>query len=131
MMSYGYSSSRGGAEIGASPVGYIVNNRLTTITSAADMSPNHSRRDLGPIFIPSYTSSTHGHEQPESLSEGLRPEGLVSSPGVISQETTQADHGSLGLPNERRRNRLGYHRSPIACGKSSLHYMTTGHEGFA
>lgn len=28
----------------------------------------------------------------------------------------EADHGLLDHPNERRRNRLGYHRSTVACG---------------
>ncbi|KAI1386588.1 uncharacterized protein F4822DRAFT_320836 [Hypoxylon trugodes] len=51
----------------------------------------------------------------EPQSKGFRLKKIASTPNVREQGTNEADHGPSGLPNERRRNRLGYHRTPIAC----------------
>lgn len=42
----------------------------------------------------------------------------LSTPNVRPQGAS-TDHPPLGLAGEKRRNKLGYHRTSVACGKSS------------
>ncbi|RYP60880.1 hypothetical protein DL769_007934 [Monosporascus sp. CRB-8-3] len=41
----------------------------------------------------------------------------ISTPNVRPQGTNDADLGPLGLSGEKKRNKLGYHRSAMACGR--------------
>lgn len=81
-----------------------------------------------PSFIPSYTipsqqlSSlpTVDQQAPPLLSQqhGMDMKGVHSAPNGISLLATEADEqqqqsGSLG---EKKRNKLGYHRTSVACG---------------
>lgn len=43
----------------------------------------------------------------------------ASTPNVRPQGTNDVELGPLGLPGEKKRNKLGYHRSSMACGRYS------------
>ena len=43
----------------------------------------------------------------------------VSTPNVRPQGTNDVELGPLSLPGEKKRNKLGYHRSSMACGRYS------------
>lgn len=81
-----------------------------------------------PSFIPSYTIpsqqlsslSTVDQQAPPLLSQqhGMDMKGVHSAPNGVSLLATEADEqqqqsGSLG---EKKRNKLGYHRTSVACG---------------
>lgn len=53
----------------------------------------------------------------DSFSKEFKLKRSVSTPNVRPQGTNEVDQGSSGVPKEKRRNKLGYHRTPIACGK--------------
>lgn len=53
----------------------------------------------------------------DSFSKEYKLKRSVSTPNVRPQGTNEVDHGAAGIPKEKRRNKLGYHRTPIACGK--------------
>ena len=40
----------------------------------------------------------------------------LSTPNVRSQQNA-SEHVPMGMPGEKRRNKLGYHRTSVACGK--------------
>ncbi len=64
-------------------------------------------------------------ERRDSMSKSLKLKRSLSSPNVRApQPPPQAqpnlpppDHSALGLAAEKRRNKLGYHRTSVACGK--------------
>ncbi|KAI1775159.1 hypothetical protein F4818DRAFT_452068 [Hypoxylon cercidicola] len=95
-MSYQYPPPRDDPEIDASQTSYM-GSHLTPITSApegAQMSPARRR---------------------DSFSKEFKLKRSVSTPNVRPQGTNEVDHGGSGLPKEKKRNKLGYHRTPIAC----------------
>jgi hypothetical protein len=51
----------------------------------------------------------------ESLSKAFRLKRSQSTPNVRPQGTNDSNH-DLGLAGEKRRNKLGYHRTSVACG---------------
>lgn len=63
-------------------------------------------------------------ERRDSLSKAMKLKRSLSTPSVRPQQPPPApqpnpppDHSSLGLAAEKRRNKLGYHRTSVACGK--------------
>ncbi|KAI0830963.1 hypothetical protein F5Y06DRAFT_290548 [Hypoxylon sp. FL0890] len=96
-MSYQYRPPQHDPELGVSQVGYIGGSHLTATASTPE--DNH---------IPPA-------RRRESLSQEFKLKRAVSTPNVRPQGPNEADPGPLGLPNEKRRNKLGYHRTPMAC----------------
>ncbi|KAI1416823.1 hypothetical protein F5Y13DRAFT_204182 [Hypoxylon sp. FL1857] len=96
-MSYQYLPPQEDPELGVSQVGYIGGSHLTATASTPEDSqiPPARRR--------------------ESLSQEFKLKRSVSTPNVRPQGPNEADPGPPGLPNEKRRNKLGYHRTPVAC----------------
>ncbi|XXG98333.1 Cell surface superoxide dismutase [Cu-Zn] 4 [Hypoxylon texense] len=95
-MSYQYPPPRDDPERGASQASYM-GSHLTPITSTPEgtqMSPARRR---------------------DSFSKEFKLKRSVSTPNVRPQGTNEVDQGSSGVPKEKRRNKLGYHRTPIAC----------------
>lgn len=97
--------------------------------------PNGAEMDIPP---PGYMSSygvpqptapgmdmRSGQESPVSLKDrkdSLSQASLkklkrsLSTPNVGSQQST-SEHAPMGMPGEKRRNKLGYHRTSVACGE--------------
>ncbi|OTA59135.1 hypothetical protein K449DRAFT_436091 [Hypoxylon sp. EC38] len=96
-MSYQYPPSQEGPEIGASQVGYMGGSHLTATASTPE------------------DNQTSPARRREPLPQEFKLKRSVSTPNVRPQGPNEADPGPLGLPNEKRRNKLGYHRTPIAC----------------
>lgn len=96
-----------------------------------------------PTLPPSYTSSTtsmqsdlEGHDshseessQPPASTHKRRPS--VKMPGVLKRAMSSPNVRSLGsadstgLPGDKKRNKLGYHRTAVACGKCGLFSQVT------
>ncbi|KAI1457985.1 hypothetical protein F4805DRAFT_467052 [Annulohypoxylon moriforme] len=95
-MSYQYAPPQEIPELGASQTGYMGSH-------LAPMGSNLESNQFPPT------------RRRESLSKESKLKRSVSTPNVRPQGTNEADPGTLGPSNERRRNRLGYHRTPIAC----------------
>lgn len=82
-----------------------------------------------PGFMPSYTipsqqlSSLPAVDQqaPPLLSQqhGMGIKGTYSAPNNVSLHTSEADEQQhqIGSVGEKKRNKLGYHRTSVACGK--------------
>ncbi|KAI1134382.1 hypothetical protein F5Y05DRAFT_406536 [Hypoxylon sp. FL0543] len=96
-MSYQYPPPQEDPELGVSQVGYIGGSHLT----ATSCTPEDNQIPLA--------------RRRESLSQAFKLKRSVSTPNVRPQGPNEADPGPLGLPNEKRRNKLGYHRTPMAC----------------
>ncbi|KAI1092741.1 hypothetical protein F5B19DRAFT_502106 [Rostrohypoxylon terebratum] len=92
-MSYQYASPQENPELGASQVGYV----------GSYLAPTGSNTEFSPI------------RRRDSLSKEFKLKRSVSTPNVRPQGTNDPDSETLGPPNERRRNKLGYHRTSIAC----------------
>ncbi|KAH9891396.1 hypothetical protein F4778DRAFT_784987 [Xylariomycetidae sp. FL2044] len=92
--------------------------------------PLHSGAGMGmpqSNYMPSYPTPTTAGMEGTSMPLALRRESLskrsklkrsFSTPNVRPQGMNDADQGSPGFPGEKKRNKLGYHRTTIACGKS-------------
>lgn len=65
---------------------------------------------------PSQDSTMSLKDRKDSLSQAsLKIKRSLSTPNVRSQPNVP-DHLSMGMPGEKRRNKLGYHRTSVACG---------------
>ncbi|KAI2624414.1 hypothetical protein GGR54DRAFT_638290 [Hypoxylon sp. NC1633] len=84
---------RDGAEIDVSQANYMDSRLMPAI-------PNMEGTQMSPA------------QRRESLLKDFKLKRSISTPNVRTQGTNEAEQG---LPNEKKRNRLGYHRTPIAC----------------
>ena len=113
IMSYQYPPPPppNGAEMDMPPSGYMPNYSVPPPASAIDMRPAQD-------------SSMSLKERKDSLSQAslMKLKRSMSIPNVGSQPTAQ-DH-AMGMPGEKRRNKLGYHRTSVACGKP--HSLVSG-----
>jgi hypothetical protein len=103
IMSYQYPPPPppNGAEMDMSHPGYMQNYNVPPQTSSTlDM---RSAQDL--------------KDRRDSLAQAnLKLKRSLSTPNVRPQQPP--DHTPLGMSAEKRRNKLGYHRTSVACGKS-------------
>jgi hypothetical protein len=92
-------------------------------------------------IIPSYHHLPGEHTQPNSPadakpsspssknrgtsagSKSAKIKRSMSTPNVRGQAS--ADAAALALSAEKRRNKLGYHRTSVACGKNEFHFMSS------
>ena len=98
--------------------------------------PNGTEMDMPPsgymsgYSVPSHTdpdSSIPSRERSDSFSKSMKLKRSLSTPVVgppqgqsqVPQPPTPQSSGASGLDAaaERRRNKLGYHRTSVACGK--------------
>jgi hypothetical protein len=122
IMSYQYPPppSQNGADMDIPPSGYLPNYSVPSQTSSGmDI---RSGPDSG---IPS-------RDRSDSLSKSLKLKRSISTPVVgppqsqppptqqhppTPQQSTTPGQDALSLAAEKRRNKLGYHRTSVACGK--------------
>jgi hypothetical protein len=123
----------------------------TAFSSDADALPNmayqypmgSSGLDSSSNMIPSYHTLPGEHTQPNSpadakpSSPSLKNRGptagskaakikrSMSTPNVRGQAS--ADAAALALSAEKRRNKLGYHRTSVACGKTEFYFKSSKH----
>ncbi|OTB12636.1 hypothetical protein K445DRAFT_320778 [Daldinia sp. EC12] len=120
-MSRQSTSSHESPEMDAPQAGYI-GGHLTPTSSAPEVrlisiQPSTvSAFNPSPTFIFNQPGITRRRKLPPEEHE-LKIS--ISTPNLCLQEASEVDH-CLDLPSERRRNRLGYHRSAVACGKYLL-----------
>jgi hypothetical protein len=130
IMSYQYPPppSQNGAEMDIPPPGYMSNYSVPPqAPSGMDMRPSP---DSG---IPS-------RERSDSFSRSMKLKRSISTPTVgpplsqpaaqqspAAQQQTTAEQNALALAGEKRRNKLGYHRTSVACGKFPLGILTLIH----
>jgi len=122
IMSYQYPPPPppNGAEMGIPPPGYIPD--YSTIP------PPPSSIDMRPVP----DSDPHSKERRDSLSKQMKLKRSLSTPSVRAQQSPAPpppmptpDHGAMSLSAEKRRNKLGYHRTSVACGKSDAQMLLT------
>lgn len=108
IMSYQYPPPPppNGAEMDLPPSGYMSSYGVPHATaSAMDLRSGQE-------------SSMSLKDRKDSLSQAsLRNiKRSLSTPNVRSQQNS-SEHVPMGMPGEKRRNKLGYHRTSVACGK--------------
>ncbi|KAK3329607.1 hypothetical protein B0H66DRAFT_31911 [Apodospora peruviana] len=111
IMSYQYPPPPNGADMDLPPSGYLPNYSVPPqASSGMDMRPSP---DSG---IPS-------RERSDSFSKSMKLKRTISEPTVgppqsqqptTPQQSTTAEQNALA--QEKRRNKLGYHRTSVACG---------------
>jgi hypothetical protein len=91
----------------------------STLPSSASSLP--SQLSLPPLLQWAYTSSPATHsplaKRRASLSNALKLRASHSAPNVTGQGMNEHDPDFPGLPGEKKRNRLGYARTNMACGR--------------
>ncbi|CAJ2513861.1 Uu.00g019800.m01.CDS01 [Anthostomella pinea] len=127
-MSYQYPPSHNGAEMDMSHHSYM-SGYPTPTTSSLEVRPAlqlHPAQQLPPpptplsaLFPPLAYPALASARMPlaqrrESLSRASKLKRSVSTPNVRPQGMNDSD--SLSLHGEKKRNKLGYHRTSIACG---------------
>lgn len=107
IMSYQYPPPPppNGAEMDIPPPGYMSSYGVPQAPpSAMDMRPGQE-------------SSMSLKDRKDSLSQAsLKIKRSMSTPNVRSQQNIP-EHVPMGMPGEKRRNKLGYHRTSVACGE--------------
>ena len=122
IMSYQYPPPppQNGAEMELPSSGYMPSYSVPPQTSS------------GMDIRPSPDSGVHHRERSDSFSKSMKLKRSISTPIVgpplpqaptqqppTPQQSTTPDNSVLGLSGEKRRNKLGYHRTSVACGKFS------------
>jgi hypothetical protein len=118
-MPYQYSppppAGQNGANMDMAPgPGYV--SEYSNHPASADMDPRASME-----------SSSQGLERSNSYSKSLKLRRSMSTPSVnpghpappaeqMDDDVMGADAAALALASEKRRNKLGYHRTSVACG---------------
>ncbi|PKS10514.1 hypothetical protein jhhlp_002266 [Lomentospora prolificans] len=106
IMSYQYPPPPppNGAEMDMPHAGYMPNYNLPP--------PTNSSMEMRPA----QDSPMSLKDRKDSLSQAsLKIKRSLSTPNVRSQPTVP-EHVPMGMPGEKRRNKLGYHRTSVACG---------------
>ncbi|KAI1119621.1 hypothetical protein F5Y14DRAFT_457853 [Nemania sp. NC0429] len=130
-MSFNYpSSSQGNAPMDMSDPTYMSNYQSST-NSAVEVrppqqplvpsaSPLPAQLPAPPLPLPAYPSLPAAHSplarRREYLSRALKPRRSHSTPNVTPQGMNEPDAEFHGLAGEKKRNRLGYARTNMACG---------------
>ncbi len=101
--------------------------------------------EAAPSMIPSYHQPPLNHTQPASpaqakptspslkkepssaSSKSAKIKRSMSTPNVRGQATAEA--AALALSADKRRNKLGYHRTSVACGKHICDFENARREG--
>ncbi|KAL2756246.1 hypothetical protein ACRALDRAFT_2027820 [Sodiomyces alcalophilus JCM 7366] len=97
-----------GPGMGLAPSGYLPSYGATTVSghgasASIDTPPSHE------------TSSLKDRRDSSSQAdEELKRS--VSSPNVRPHSSNASEHHQIGLPGEKKKNKLGYHRTSVACG---------------
>lgn len=131
IMSYQYPppppSGGSAAHMALSPAGYHL--PMAAADYASGLSQTSSSSGLGQD---PHSSPRERHDSlSKSSSVNMKLKRSLSTPVVAPQQTpnanmsmsqqqglSQSDHAALSLAAEKRRNKLGYHRTSVACGKS-------------
>ncbi|KAI1333991.1 hypothetical protein F5Y15DRAFT_430112 [Xylariaceae sp. FL0016] len=132
-MSYSYPApSHTGAEMDMSQAGYLSSYPATTssmeVRSVQQVHPAPPPPPPPPpVQLPAPLPPPSAYPAPaihipslaqrrESLSKAFKLKRSLSTPNVRPQGMSDSDSGPLGLHGDKKRNKLGYHRTPIACG---------------
>lgn len=114
IMSYQYPPPPNGTDMDVPPSGYLPNYSAPP-QGASGMamrpSPDSGRDRSGSTSLKRSSISTPAGP-PQSQSQTQQP--------PTPQELTTAEQNAVALATEKRRNKLGYHRTSVACGKYSL-----------
>ncbi|KAK4673298.1 hypothetical protein QC763_110660 [Podospora pseudopauciseta] len=108
IMSYQYPPPpQNGADMDMSPSGYYPNYSVSSHTSSGMDSgvPSRDRSDSMRIKRSLSTPAV-----------GPSPSQAPAPQSTASQQSTAQGQDPLGLAGEKRRNKLGYHRTSVACG---------------
>lgn len=102
-----------GSDLGISHSSYL-NGYAAPSTSSMEVRTKtaHSAQSMPPTQDAMMSLA----QRRESLSTA-RLRKTFSTPNVRAQGANDQDQGHLALSNEKRRNKLGYHRTSVACGK--------------
>lgn len=89
---------------------------------SAPLLPAQLPAPLLPLSAHTLPPATHNPlaKRRESLSKALKLRRSHSTPNVTPQGMNESDTEFLGLPGEKKRNRLGYARTNMACGRWHL-----------
>ncbi len=104
----------------------------TTIAAAASISSSSSAAGLGQD--PHISPKQRRESLSRSSSVNMKLKRSLSTPVVRPQQANMSqaqampspDHSALGLAAEKRRNKLGYHRTSVACGTLSKNDRVEG-----
>lgn len=117
IMSYQYPPPPNGADMDLPPSGYL---------------PSYSVSQQGPSGMEMRTSPESGmssKDRSDSFSKSMDLKRSISNPAgslqsqsqsqqsQTPQQSTTPEQNALALAGEKRRNKLGYHRTSVACGK--------------
>ena len=119
IMSYSYPEPprQNGADMDLPPSGY------------APSYPGHPTTSSGMSIRPSPDAGIPSRERADSFSNSIKLKRSLSTPtagtppsqlSVLQSQTAQqtaSEQNALALASEKRRNKLGYHRTSVACGK--------------
>jgi hypothetical protein len=110
-----------GSDSGSASMGYQYATPSPGMDSSGNVIPSfhHFPRNHTQPGSPALTQSTTSEDPSKPASSRS-----TSTPDVPGQEATDA--AALALSAEKRRNKLGYHRTSVACGERALSFLFRG-----
>ncbi|ROT36924.1 hypothetical protein SODALDRAFT_325490 [Sodiomyces alkalinus F11] len=96
-----------GTGMGMPPTGYLPNYGVPVQGHAASASVDTP---------PSHETSSLKDRRDSSSQASKELKRSVSSPNVRPHPSNASDHHQIGLPGDKKKNKLGYHRTSVACG---------------
>ncbi|KAI1083610.1 hypothetical protein F5B20DRAFT_577289 [Whalleya microplaca] len=116
-MSYQYLPPQSSSEIEA---GYIANYPTSTTQSMEVRAAQQAQPPLPPLPPPPVHQAQDIQiptvQRRQSLSRAFKLKRSLSTPNVRPQGMSDATQQPVSLPGEKKRNKLGYPRTPMACG---------------
>ncbi|KAH6660572.1 hypothetical protein BKA67DRAFT_653742 [Truncatella angustata] len=115
-MSYQYPPPpQSGADLDLTHSGYL-SNYPTSATSSLEVRNQHapSVHPAQPV-LPGQGNVMSLVQRRETLSKALKFKRSQSSTPNVRQQGTESTHGQFGSAGEKKRNKLGYHRTSVAC----------------
>jgi hypothetical protein len=115
MMSYQYPPPpQNGGDLDLPHSGYLSNYQTSAASSLEVRNQQvpavHSMQPVLPA-----QGSTMSLAQRRDLNKALKLRRPETTPNVRTQGTNESAHGQFGSAGEKKRNKLGYHRTSVAC----------------
>ncbi|ETS87524.1 hypothetical protein PFICI_01352 [Pestalotiopsis fici W106-1] len=115
MMSYQYPPPpQNGGDLDLPHSGYLSNYQTSAASSLEVRNQQVPAVHLTQPVLPAQ-GSTMSLAQRRDLNKALKLRRPETTPNVRTQGTNESAHGQFGSAGEKKRNKLGYHRTSVAC----------------
>ncbi|KAK6078736.1 hypothetical protein SCUP234_06074 [Seiridium cupressi] len=116
MMSYQYPPPpQNGSDLDLPHAGYLSSYQTSAASSLEVRNQQAPAVHLAQPVLPAQGSTMSLAQRRDTLAKALKMRRSETTPNVRPQGTNESAHGQFGSAGEKKRNKLGYHRTSVAC----------------